>query len=178
MIAITPQGAGKQIVYFKRWVMRDLGRSFINSTAMQQLSFVSSRQSRERNACSQGGHRMIIVMVQFVWLHTLGTITHLGAQQDGGKRRDPHGKQEGKENSDPQRDLGGSRGKRNILEKPECGRNRSGLHFSPGLFTQEELLWHQPSVWQRLHGVCSSHGTKPWPQAARSKRGDTGLAGI
>lgn len=78
MIAITPQGAGKQIVYFKRWVMRELGRSLINSIIVQQLSFVSPRQSRERNACSRGGHRMVTVMVQFVWLHILGTITHQG----------------------------------------------------------------------------------------------------
>lgn len=158
--------------------MRELGRSLINSATMQQLSFVSPRQSRERNACSRGGQRMLIVMVQFVWLCTLGTITHQGTQQEGGRRRDPRRKQQWKENCDPQGDLGSSRGKRSILEKSECGRSRSGLRFTPGLITQEELLWHQHLHGQRLYGVCSSQGTNPRPWTTRSKRGDTSLAGV
>lgn len=178
MIAIIPQDAGKQIVYFRRWVMRGLGRSFINPATMKQLSFVSPRQSREGNACSWGEAQDDNSDGTIcVWLCTLGTITHQGKPQwDAGRKKDPWRKQGWKESCDPQRDPGGSRGKRSILGKSECGSG-SGLHFTPGLITQEELLWHQPLYGQRLRGVGSSHGTNPWAQAARSKRGLAGIWG-
>lgn len=149
MIAITLQGASKQIAYCKQCIMRDLGRgdrSLINSATMWQLSFLSPRQSRTR--------KKLLFPRRLQDANGDGTFCVAEHPQAPSPTRDHSGTGGArgpteaaaaawKGNGDPRRDPGDSRGKRSILEKSERGRGRGGLPFSPGLITWEELHWDQ-----------------------------------